>query len=405
MNIPFSPPFINQNVIDEVLETLNSGWITSGPKVIALENEIQKMTESKAVVCVNSWTSGAILILKWFGIQQGDEVIVPAYTYSATALSVLHCGGIPVMVDVNDDFTIDPIKVKQAITPKTKAIMPVDIAGWPCDYTSLNNIINDPAIKQLFKPESDKQEKLGRILLISDAAHSIGAIYDDTSAANKCDITIFSFHAVKNVTTAEGGAICINLPNAFDHLEEYRFLKMYTINGQSKDALAKTKGGAGSWRYDILFQGLKINLPDLCAAVGLAQVKQYNNKLQPLRKKVALKYCAGFKQYDWFIEPPLQDERRESSYHIFPLRIKDITETQRDEIIDLIIGKGVSVNVHFIPMPMMTLFKDLGYKIGDYPNAYKQYSCEISLPIYPQLTDEQVNYVVDAVVTSVEARR
>lgn len=403
MNIPFSPPYIDQGVIDEVLETLGSGWITSGPKVKALEQEIVKMTNSQAAVCVNSWTSGAILMLKWFGVKEGDEVIIPAYTYSATALSVLHCGATPVMVDILDDFTIDTEKVKQAITNKTKVIMPVDIAGWPCNYDALNAIINHPQIKKLFTSASDKQEKLGRILLISDAAHSIGASYNGVAAAIKADVTIFSFHAVKNVTTAEGGCICINLPGNFDAEQEYRFLKMYSLNGQSKDALAKSKAGAGSWRYDILFQGLKINMPDLCAAVGLGQIMQYANTLHPIRKAIALKYCKGFEPYSWFIAPPLIDDIRESSYHLFPLRINFVSEQTRDKIIDDIMEKGVSVNVHFIPMPMLTLFKELGYKMDDYPNTYKQYACEISLPIYPQLTDEEITYIIDTVVKAVSA--
>ncbi|MES2276337.1 MAG: DegT/DnrJ/EryC1/StrS family aminotransferase [Bacteroidota bacterium] len=402
MTIPFSPPFVDQHVIDEVLDTLRSGWITSGPKVKALEEEVVKLTNSKAAVCVNSWTSGAILMLKWFGVKEGDEVIMPAYTYSATALSVLHCGATPVMVDILDDFTIDPLKIKQAITSKTKVIMPVDIAGWPSDYNAINEIVDGADIKKMFTPASDKQQQLGRILVISDAAHSIGATYNSSSAANKCDITIFSFHAVKNVTTAEGGCICINLPETFDHDYEYRFLKMYSLNGQSKDALAKSKVGSGSWKYDILFQGLKINLPDLCAAVGLAQLKQYTDKLHPIRRQIAQKYCVGFGGHDWFIAPPMHCAGRESSYHLFALRINGISESIRDKIIDDIMAKGVAVNVHFIPMPMLTLFKDLGYKIDDYPNSYKQYACEISLPIYPQLTDEQLVYIIDTVVNAVK---
>ncbi len=400
MKIPFAPPYIDQNVIDEVLDTLNSGWITSGPKVKELENEICKLTGCAASVCVNSWTSGAILMLKWFGVKEGDEVIIPAYTYSATALSVLHCGATPVMVDIEDDFTIDPVKVKAAITNKTKIIMPVDIAGWPCNYEALISIIEDNDIKKMFVASSEKQEKLGRILLISDAAHSIGAKYHNKSAASICDITILSFHAVKNVTTAEGGCVCINLPVQFNALDEYQYLKLYTLNGQSKDAFTKSK--LGGWKYDILFQGLKINMPDLNAAIGLAQIRIYDNKLLVSRKEMALKYCAAFEKYSWFIKPPLQDSTRESSYHLFPLRIDSISESQRDHIIDEITKKDIAVNVHFIPMPMMSLFKSLGFKMEDYPNSYKQYACEISLPIYPQLTAEQIRYIVNAVIEAVE---
>lgn len=399
MKIPFSPPYIDQSIIDEVLDTLHSGWITSGPKVKTLEDEIVKLTGSAAAVCVNSWTSGAILMLKWFGVKEGDEVIIPAYTYSATALSVLHCGATPVMVDINDDFTIDPLKVKLAITNKTKVIMPVDIAGWPCDYDALNSIVEDAGIKKLFIPASPKQEKLGRIMIISDAAHSVGAKYKNASAATACDITILSFHAVKNITTAEGGCICINLREPFDIQDEYKYLKLYTLNGQSKDAFAKSK--LGGWKYDILFQGLKINMPDINAALGLGQIRNYDHQLLPARRAIALKYCSSFEQHSWFVSPPLHDDIRESSYHLFALRIAGITEMQRDEIIDRISEKGVAVNVHFIPMPMLTLFKQLGYRIEDYPNAYKQYACEISLPIYPQLTDIQIQYIINTVAGAV----
>ncbi|WP_214225532.1 DegT/DnrJ/EryC1/StrS family aminotransferase [Pedobacter sp. B4-66] len=399
MNIPFSPPFIDQSVIDQVLETLQNKWITTGPKVKALEEEILKLTDSKAVVCVNSWTSGAILMLKWFGVKEGDEVIIPAYTYCATALSVLHCGAKPVMVDINEEFCIDPEKVRQAITSKTKAIIAVDIAGWPCNYNELNAIIKEKDIADLFEPNSDKQDLLGRIMLISDAAHSIGATYNGNAAAKHSDVAIFSFHAVKNITTAEGGCICLNLPTTFDNDTEYKFLKMYTLNGQNKDALAKSKGGG--WRYDILFQGLKINMPDICAAIGLAQIKKYGNELLPQRKEIAQKYCKGFEQMDWFIAPPLYDQGRETCYHLFPLRVKGITEGQRDQIIDDLAQLGVAVNVHFIPMPMLTYFKNLGYKIEDFPIAYEQYACEISLPIYPQLTAVEIQFIIDSVIAMV----
>jgi dTDP-4-amino-4,6-dideoxygalactose transaminase len=399
MNIPFSPPYIDQSVIDQVLDTLNAKWITSGPKVQALEQEMLKLTRSKAAVCVNSWTSGAIMMLKWFGIKEGDEVIVPAYTYCATALAVLHCGAKPVMVDILDDFTISPVKIKEAITSKTKAILAVDIAGWPCKYDDINALIKDPDIRHLFVPESDKQSLLGRILLISDAAHSIGAMYDGLPSVKKADITIFSFHAVKNITTAEGGCICLNLPEVFDNQKEYSFLKMFSLNGQTKDAFAKSKGA--NWRYDIIFQGFKINMPDICAAVGLAQIRLYNSYLLPRRKIIAEKYCDMFKPFDWFISPVLKDKNRESSYHLFPLRIRNITEAERDRIIDYLVSKGINVNVHFIPMPMLSYFKDTGYNIADYPNSYKQYSCEISLPIYPQLTDEEVNYIIENVIEGV----
>jgi dTDP-4-amino-4,6-dideoxygalactose transaminase len=399
MKIPFSPPYIDQSVINEVVDTLNSKWLTTGPKVVALENEMVQFTSSDAAICVNSWTSGAILMLKWFGIKEGDEVIIPAYTYCATAMCVLHCGAVPVIVDVDDDFCISPQAVLNAITSKTKAIIAVDFAGWPCNYEQLNEVICRPEINDLFISSSDKQRDLGRILLIADAAHSLGATINGVAAAKKSDIAIFSFHAVKNITTAEGGCICLNLPPNFDVAAEYRYLKMYTLNGQTKDAFAKSIGGG--WKYDILFQGLKINMPDICAAIGLAQIRKYLPELLPLRKLIALKYCKGFRKMSWFIAPPLIDEARESSYHVFALRIRGISEVQRDKIIDDITSKGVAVNVHFIPLPMLTLFKSLGYQISNYPSAYLQYAHEISLPIYPQLNNSEVDFIIETVVGAV----
>jgi len=396
--IPFSPPFIDKDIINEVVDSLTSGWITSGPKVKTLEEELCKLTGVSRSVCVNSWTSGAILVLKWFGVKEGDEVIVPAYTYSATALAVLHCGATPVMVDITGDFTIDVNLIEKAITPKTKVIIPVDIAGWPCDYNSINSLVIKDSIKRKFVAESEKQILLGRILVVSDAAHSIGGVYEGLPVGKLTDLTIFSFHAVKNITTAEGGAICLELPNPFDNEDEYKLMKLYTLNGQNKDAF--TKSQAGGWKYDILFPGLKVNLPDLCAAVGLAQIRKYDSFLLKERKRVALRYQEFFSESECFQLPLLQDEKRESCYHLYALRINGISEFQRDAIIEEITTTGVSVNVHFIPMPMLTVFKNLGYNIKDYPEAYDNYSREISLPIYPQLTNEQIDYICEVVLTS-----
>ena len=398
MKISFSPPFVDQDVINEVVDSLNSGWITSGPKVKSLEEEICNLTGNTKAVCVNSWTSGAILVLKWFGIKEGDEVIVPAYTYSATALAVLHCGAKPVMVDITGDFTIDVKSIEKAITAKTKVIMPVDIAGWPCDYDDINALVNKDSVKNQFNAESEKQALLNRILVISDAAHSIGAMYKGTPAGKLTDLTIFSFHAVKNITTAEGGAICLNLPASFDNEAEYKLMKLYTLNGQNKDAF--TKSQAGGWKYDILFAGLKVNMPDVCAAIGLAQIRKYDSLLLQERERVARSYHAFFSKYKQFELPPLEDENRKSCFHLYALRLKNCTEVQRDSIIEEITQKGVAVNVHFIPMPMLTVFKNLGYKIEDYPVAYDNYSREISLPIYPQLTNEQINYICESVLAS-----
>jgi dTDP-4-amino-4,6-dideoxygalactose transaminase len=397
-NIPFSPPFVDEDVISEVIDSLNSGWITSGPKVKLLEEEICKLTTVEKAVCVNSWTSGAFLVLKWFGVKEGDEVIIPAYTYSATALSVIQCGATPVMVDVETDFTISALAIKNAITTKTKVIMPVDIAGWPCDYGAINSIVNNEAIIALFEPDSIKQKQLGRILVLSDAAHSIGAFYKDMPMGKVADITVFSFHAVKNITTAEGGAICLNLPDTFDNGEEYKTMKLLTLNGQSKDAF--TKSQAGGWKYDILFQGFKLNMPDLCAAVGLAQIRKYTSSLIVERERVARRYESYFSKHSFFEIPPLDDEKRKSCFHLFALRMRNITELQRDQMMDKIAASGVSVNVHFIPMPMFTYFKSLGFEMANYPVAYDNYSREISLPIYPQLTNNQIDYICETIYSA-----
>ena len=346
-------------------------------------------------VCVNSWTSGAILVMKWLGLEKGDEVIIPAYTYTATAQAILNCGATPVLVDVNDDFTINVDQIAAKITSKTKAIIPVDIAGLPCDYNSINNLVNHPKVKDLFTPTSEIQDKLGRILVISDAAHSIGASYNNKKVGSLTDITVLSFHAVKNITTAEGGAICINLPNNFDAKEVYQTMKLWTLNGQTKDAF--TKSQAGGWRYDIILPGLKVNLPDISAAIGLAQIRKYSKTLLSLRKCIANYYENYFKKTDWAILPTLKDEKRESCYHLYPLRIKNFSESQRDAMIREVSKRGVAVNVHFIPLPMLTLYSDMGYEIEDYPNSFKQYSGEISLPIYPQLSIEEVSYICKSI--------
>src|SRR5690606_9059096 len=262
--IPFSPPFINDDVINEVVSSLKSGWITTGPKVKELEQEIKKYSGAKEVLCINSWTSGAIMMLRWLGLKEGDEVIVPAYTYSATALAVYHAGGTPVMVDVTEDFNISVAGIRKAITPRTKAILPVDIAGFPCDYDAIMSLVNEKEIKVLYRAETPVQEKIGRIMVINDAAHSLGATYSDgVKTGSETDIAIFSLHAVKNVTTAEGGASCLNLPEPFNNTELYAQLRQMSLNCQTKDAFSKSK--AGGWRYDITDLGMKINMADINA--------------------------------------------------------------------------------------------------------------------------------------------
>ncbi len=395
MKINFAPPYIDESVINEVTDSLRSGWITTGPKVKALETEIQNFTDSKRVLAVNSWTSGAILMLKWFGIKPGDEVIIPAYTYCATALSVIHAGGTPVMVDVCDDFDINVNEIRKAITPRTKAIIPVDIAGMPCDYEGVMNIVKDEEIKKMFVAETDEQKKLGRILVLNDSAHSIGACYNNHRVGVNTDITIFSLHAVKNVTTAEGGAICINMPEPFDNDALYAELRLRILNCQTKDAFTKTK--AGSWRYDIVGPGLKMNMADVNAAIGLAQIRQYPHMIDE-RRRVFERYSDALSKYDWAQLPAVEINGRLTSYHVYALRIKNITEDQRDEMIRHISEKDVAVNVHFIPLPMLTYFHGLGFDIKNYPVSYDNYSREISLPVYPQLTDEMADYVIDAVI-------
>ncbi len=395
MKIPFSPPYIDKAAINEVVDSLRSGWITSGPKVKALEEEIKVFSGAKEVLCVNSWTSGAIMMLRWLGVKAGDEVIVPAYTYSATALAVLHAGAKPVMVDSGTDFNISVEAIRNAVTPKTKAIIPVDIAGFPCDYDRIMQLVNEPEIHDLFQASSPVQEKLGRILVMNDAAHSLGAYYTRNQRTGcETDIAIFSLHAVKNVTTAEGGAICLNLPEPFDNAELYKELRMMSLNCQTKDAFSKSK--AGGWRYDIVGLGMKINMADVNAAIGLAQIREYPELLKE-RKRVFNIYSEGFADCDWALLPPSVDREKESSYHIYALRIKGFTEEQRDRMIDEIAKSEVAVNVHFIPMPMLSFFHSLGYDIKDYPQAYENFKGEISLPIYPQLNEEQLQFIIKVV--------
>jgi dTDP-4-amino-4,6-dideoxygalactose transaminase len=396
--IPFSPPLIDEDVLNEVADTLKSGWITTGPKVRALEDEISKLSGSAHVLCFNSATSGLFLSLKWFGIGPGDDVIVPSYTYCSTALVVYHLGATPVMVDITDDFNIDPEKVRKAITPRTKAIIPVDIAGWPAHYDEINKIVTDPDILKLFNPASAEQKLLGRILVLSDAAHSIGAVYQGKPSGSLADLTVFSLHAVKNITTAEGGAICINMPPPFVTKDIYKTMRLMCLNGQTKDAYTKNK--AGGWRYDIVLPGYKMNMPDICAAIGLAQIKKYRTIILPERRRIAELYYSLLGKFNWAILPPLIKGQTESSYHLFALRIKGATEIQRDKIITEIASHEVAVNVHFIPLPLLSVFRNLGYSIKDHPTAFSNYSAEISLPIYPQLTNEQVDYIVNSVELS-----
>ena len=399
--IPFSPPRIDQKVIDEVVDTLKSGWITTGPKTKEFERRLTAYCGNKATLAVNSNTVGLEVVLRWFGVQEGDEVIVPAYTYCATANVIVHCGAKPVMVDVNaDDFDVCLEKVREAITDKTKVIMPVDLGGMPCAYDELFELVEAEDVKMLFQAKTEEQKKLGRILILSDSAHSIGAEYKGRKAGCLADVSVFSFHAVKNLTTAEGGAIMLNLPEPFDNEEVYRYLCTYTLHGQNKDALAKTKKGA--WRYDVLVSGFKGNMTDIMASIGLVELSRYEDDTLHYRKCIYDQYTDAFARYGWAELPIYETEDRKSSYHVYCLRVKGITEQQRDEIIQRIFDKDVSVNVHFQPLPLLSAFKNKGYKMEDYPVAYDNYCREISLPVWYGLSEEMVKTVIDAVICSVE---
>ena len=397
--IPFSPPRIDQKVIDAVTDALKSGWITTGPKTKLFEKQISEYCGCKTTVAVSSWTAGMEIALRYWGIGEGDEVILPAYTYCASANVIIHCGAKPVMVDLNsEDFNINTEAVRKAITPRTKAIMPVDIAGFPCDYDALFALVNAPEIKDQFQPSNSKQEKLGRILIAADAAHSFGARIGEKRSGSLADISCFSFHAVKNLTTAEGGAICVNLPDSFDHEEIYKELCIKILHGQSKDALAKTQ--KGNWKYDVLEPGYKCNMTDIQAAIGLVELERFQENLER-RKVICLKYDEVFKSDPRFITPLMKDGSRETCYHLYQLRINNASESQRDAIMQIIFDQDVSVNVHFQPLPLLTAYKNRAYKMEDYPEAWNKYQNEITLPVYYDLSDEQVNIVIASVLKAV----
>ena len=398
--IPFSPPRVDQKIIDEVVDTLKSGWITTGPKTKKLEVLLTDYCGHQSTLCVNSGSGGLELMLMWYGVGPGDEVILPAYTYTATANVIMHTGAKPVFVDVNSDFNIDVEEVRAAITPNTKVIMPVDIGGFPCDYDEINALVKEDGIQSMFQAKGEEQQNLGRILVLSDAAHSLGAEYKGNKTGSLTDITVFSFHAVKNLTTSEGGAICLNLPKPFVNENLYKALNIKSLHGQSKDALAKTQ--IGNWRYDVLEAGYKYNMTDIAAAMGLVEIQRYESDMLVKRKYIFDRYANALANYDWALLPNYETEDKQSSYHVFMLRIKGVSEVRRDEIIAGIFKREVSVNVHFIPVPMMSFYSKLGYSIGDTPNAFINYAQEISLPVYYDLSDEQIDTVIAAVVDSVK---
>ncbi len=399
--IPFSPPRIDQKIIDEVINTLKSGWITTGPKTKLFEKKISEYCNAPKTLAVSSATAGLELVLRWFGVKEGDEVILPAYTYTATANVIMHCGAKPIFVDVNkDDFNISIQAIKNAITDKTKVIMPVDFAGMPCDYDEINQIVKDEATIKLFNGQTEEQKQLGRILILSDAAHSVGAEYKTKKTGSLTDISVFSFHAVKNLTTAEGGAIAFNLPHPFNHEELYKYFNLLSLHGQNKDALAKTQ--IGNWRYDIVTPGYKANMTDISASIGLIEIERYESDTLVRRKEIFDAYTNVFSKYNFFEVPIYETNDKKSSYHVYALRIKDITEEQRDKIMQLIFKKEVSVNVHFVPVPMMSFYKGIGYDVKNYPIAFNNYSREISLPVYYNLTEKEIETIIDAVVASVK---
>lgn len=386
--IPFSPPDITQEEIDEVVKVLKSGWITSGPKVAEFEAAMKNYCNTKNAVAVASATSGMELILKVFNIKQGDEIITTPYTYTSTSNIILHRGIKPTFVDVKkDSFLIDIDKLEKAITPKTKAIITVDFAGVPVDYDKVRHVL----------------KKLGRedIILISDSAHSCGASYKGKKVGGQFDFHVFSFHAVKNLTTAEGGGVTYNDNNFKGKEDLLKELKYTSLNGQSKDALSKMK--AGAWRYDVLTDGFKCNMTDMQAAIGVIQMKRYEGLLEK-RKAIFNVYTSKLKNKDWAIVPFYKNEEMETSYHLYPLRIKGFEEEDRNAIIEELANKDIATNVHFIPLPMFTVYKNLGYKIEDYPNAYNQYKNEISVPVYSTLTLEDAEYVIDELIKAVEKR-
>lgn len=397
--IPFSPPRIDDKICNEVVAALKSGWITTGPRTKTFEKKITEYCGHAATLCLNSATAGLEIMLRWFGVQEGDEVILPAYTYSATANVVIHCGATPVFVDVNaHDFNISVAAIEAAITERTKVIMPVDFAGWPCDYDEINALVQKH--KQKFMARTNEQKGLGRILVLSDSAHSFGASYKGKKTGALTDVSVFSFHAVKNLTTAEGGAVALNLPAPFDNQALYQALCVKTLHGQNKDALAKTQ--KGNWRYDIVEAGYKCNMTDLSAAIGLIELERYDNDTLKRRKAICDLYNTLLSAEPRCELPVFETPEKKSCWHLYPLRIKGISEEQRDAVMREIFEQEVSVNVHFIPVPAMSFYKGLGYSMSNYPTTYANYSREISLPVYYDLSDEQVKTVVNAVLSAIK---
>lgn len=390
MKIPFSPPDITEAEVEQVAEALRSGWITTGPKTKELERQVADLCGVNRAVCLSSQTACAETTLRVLGVGEGDEVIVPAYTYTASASVVYHVGAKIVLVDVQEDsLEMDYDKLAEAITEKTKVIIPVDLGGVPCDYDKIFSIVE--AKKSLFHPVNKLQEAIGRVIVMTDAAHAFGATWHEKPVGSIADFSNFSFHAVKNFTTAEGGAATWREIEGIDNEEIYHQYQLLSLHGQSKDALAKTQLGA--WEYDIVGPWYKCNMTDVVAGIGLAQMKRYKGLLER-RKEIIGKYDEAFKPLGIEVLNHYTEEHQ-SSGHLYITRIPGITLEQRHEIIVKMAEQGVACNVHYKPLPMMTAYKNLGFDIKDYPNAYKRFENEITLPLHTKLTDEEVEYVIE----------
>ena len=397
MNIPFSPPDITDEEIEEAIAALKSGWITTGPKTKEFEKRISEYCGSDKTVCLSAATTALEMTLRLLGIGEGDEVIVPAYTYTATCSVICHVGATPIMIDSQTDREeMDYSQMRDAITEKTKVIMPVDIAGILCDYDKIYEIIEEK--KDLFNADNELQEAYGRIIVLADCAHGFGAVQGDKKAGTLADFTCFSFHAVKNLTTAEGGAVTWINHEGVDSEKLYKQLQILSLHGQTKDALEKTK--KGSWEYDILLPAYKCNMTDVQAGIGLGQLSRYDSMLKR-RHEIIKKYDEGLKDSK-VIRPNHFTENSASSGHLYLTRIDDISLEERNEIIIKMEERGISTNVHYKPLPMLTAYKDLGFDIEDYPNAYNLFKNEISLPIYSTLSDEAVDYIIENLLEILE---
>lgn len=390
MHIAFSPPDITEAEIAEVIDTLRSGWITTGPKTKLFEKKIAKFCHTSRAVCLNSATACAEMALRVLGIGPGDEVITTAYTYTATASVVCHVGAKLVLVDVQpDSYEMDYEKLEKAITEKTKAIIPVDLGGVICDYEKIFAVVN--AKRSLFHADHEIQKKMGRIAVVADGAHAFGSVRDGKRCGEIADFTSFSFHAVKNLTTAEGGALTWRDIEGIDNEEIYKQIMLLSLHGQSKDALAKTQLGA--WEYDVAAPYYKCNMTDIMAAIGLAQIERYPSLLAR-RREIIGKYDEGLSKYGVTVLKHY-GENFSSSGHLYLVRVKGKSRQECNEIINRMAESGVATNVHYKPLPLLTAYKNLGFDMKDYPNAYAMYENEITLPLHTKLTDEEVDYVVD----------